>query len=589
MKRFAEAAIKETGNPLVNKVLEQAANTTCLKNAERDLLHLFKKQGLMENITTTTLKLGPKRQPVPCVQIGTWMEHLLRTKPQFLLGGFQPGQEADMLLETYWQNIFKCMPDHDGMLACEGQWCSSIPFYIHLDEGVGQRKRAVLVINLQTAFGPETAQRYQEWYQSSDHSVGDRGARECMTKAQFHNSKGSTLRSRFLFSALSKKMYTRENEKVYDELLSHLADECVCLLSHGVTVAGRTWYGVCMGLKGDAPALKKAAGFTRSFANLGKDKGICPECLAGRNDVPFEDCGQQAVWRTTLALERPWVCKGHLSRIATRSYRPEAFFRRDPFHVFKQSLAGHFLASSVVVLAEMGMFTGPGQSTAVAGLLNQACEDFTWYVRHDFRGKSINHIKAFTKEIFHFPRLDAFPAGRFKGSDAMMMLRWLRHLMMCLSRTGVSPVTTGTDAVDMRVCATILAAANGALQFFHVMHSEGLWIGQNAARKMAQDCETFCRAYCALAQEYFQLRRCRFRMEPCLHHFMHFATDMKEMIDQGARYIYSPIADNCEGDEDFVGKVCRISRCVHMSSMSLRTLQRYLIELKFEWNPELIT
>ena len=416
-----------------------------------------------------------------------------------------------------------------------------------------------------------------------------------MTKAQFHNCKGSTLRSRFLFSALSKKMYTQGNAKVYDEILSHLAGECSDLLSNGVTVAGHTWYGVCMGLKGDAPALKKAAGFSRSFANLGKGKGICPDCLAGLHDVPFEDCSRQAVWRTTVALQQPWVCAGPLSGIATRCYRPEAFYRRDPFHVFKQSLAGHFLASAVVVVCEMGMFTLPGQSTAVAELLNQACLDFTWYVKHDFRGRSVNHIKSFTKEIFHFPRLDSYPAARFKGSDALLMLRWLRHLMMCgpvaedrLSRTGVSPATSGADPFQIRVCAAILAAANGGLQFFHVMHTEGLWLCENAARRMAQDCEAFCRAYCVLAKEYYQIRKCRFRMEPCLHHFMHFAMDMTEMVNQGARWIYSPVADNCEGDEDFVGRVCKISRCVHMSSMSLRTLQRYLIKAKFEWNPELM-
>ena len=92
------------------------------------------------------------RQPVPCIQIRTWMEYLLCKKPEYLLGGFHPGQEAKMLLETYWQNISVCMPDHDGMLACKDKWCSSIPFYLHLDEGVGQRKRAVLVINFPGGF-----------------------------------------------------------------------------------------------------------------------------------------------------------------------------------------------------------------------------------------------------------------------------------------------------------------------------------------------------------------------------------------------------------------------------------------------------
>ena len=154
-----------------------------------------------------------------------------------------------------------------------------------------------------------------------------------------------------------------------------------------------------------------------------------------------------------------------------------------------------------------------------------------------------------------------------------------------LERTGKSPVHHAEDPAERRMYASILAACQGGLQFFHSLHTEGVWIPENSARQMAVDCDSFAVEYAKLARECFQLGRCRFRMEPCLHHWQHFATDIRGMLDKGVAYVYSAGVDLCEADEDFVGKISRTSRCVHMSSMSRRTIQRYRLKLKFEWCP----
>ena len=80
----------------------------------------------------------------------------------------------------------------------------------------------------------------------------------------------------------------------------------------------------------------------------------------------------------------------------------------------------------------------------------------------------------------------------------------------------------------------------------------------------------------------------RFRMEPCLHHYCHFGVDIRETLNQSPeiQWIPSPAPQNCEQDEDFVGKVARLSRKVHMMTMTRRVIERYLIKLWFEFNED---
>ena len=337
----------------------------------------------------------------------------------------------------------------------------------------------------------------------------------------------------------------------------------------------------------------------RYFATMGKDKGCCPDCMAGVcSAAPFEDCEPDAAWIGTIGLERPWNPNNvsPLSNVPGRQYLPEFFYKRDPFHVFKQSLAGHFISSAIVVMGELGYFTDlPGQSCAADKLLERGYEDFAYYVKHEFRGKSINHIKAFTKEILHWPRINSYPAARFKGSDAMMLLRWLKQLVSMgpvgsagLLRPGISLVDHPKEDSRNPVLGEMLKACEGGLLFFQIMHKEGIWLLRDQAEQMGAACQRFCSSYSRLAQQCFSWKWMRFRMEPCLHHYCHFGVDIRETLNQSPeiQWIPSPAPQNCEQDEDFVGKVARLSRKVHMMTMTRRVIERYLIKLWFEFNED---
>lgn len=462
---------------------------------------------------------------------------------------------------------------------------------LHMDEGVGQRKRGVLVVSFQALWGRETASRYYENYKTADVKDDDDAAR-CMSESQFHASKGTTYRSRFLFTVIPKKNYSKKNEGTFHGMLRHLAD-AACSMLNGVNIGGTTYFPVCMGLKGDAPMLGKCGYFVRYFATMGKNKGCCHECMAGMDSFGFEDCSPTAAWIQTVGLEVPWRSDrvSPLSLIPGQSLTPEKFYKRDPFHIVKQSLGGHFVSSCIVVLGcDLGLFTNLGQSTAVQNVLDRAYLDFEYYIKHEWSGRTINHIKAFTKEILHYAKVDSFPAARFKGSDTMLLMRWLKHLIMNgpvdaygVSRPGVSLVGQG-NAFESQVYHQIWKGSRGAVQFFKLLHTEGMWLRPMVAQDVSDSCQAFCESYTVLAKLTFQRGWTRFRLEPCLHHFAHYAFEIRQQVLLGHPWIYNPAVFLCEADEDFIGKIARGSRTVHMQSMTQRTIDRYLLKLWLEYS-----
>ena len=232
------------------------------------------------------------------------------------------------------------------MLCCwPGELARCVPFYLHLDEGTGLRKSAVLIFTAQAVFGQETASRFEAEYASRPTVF------EAMTRAQFHSSKGSTYKSRFLFTCLPKKWYSKKNSHIYPGMLQTLTDECLNLFTDGIQIAGQRYFFICLGLKADQPAQAKAGRFNRSFANMGRNKGCCFECLAGLDPFPFEEISRNPRWLPSMDTVLPWdpTAPSPLVSIPHRQFQSATFFKRDPFHLWKQSIGGHYVASSIVL------------------------------------------------------------------------------------------------------------------------------------------------------------------------------------------------------------------------------------------------
>eukprot|EP00438_Fugacium_kawagutii_P021699 Skav224765 [mRNA] locus=scaffold1604:492403:494175:+ [translate_table: standard] len=562
--------------------VQRAGNTNCLKNSERDLHRLFQ---------SDDVQFGSEK--INYLSLKGRFKYLLKEHPIYLLGGFTlQDPRMSMLLSSFWASFETNYPDHEVFQihgGTKGQLHRCIPFYLHTDAGVGARKSAVLVVNMQAMFGRSTAQQFQEFHTHVDsHNMQD-----IMLEAQRHNAHGSTYLTRFLWTALPKQSYSGKNEWVYWKILEMLTNEVCQLMRQGVKIAGETYFPICVGLKGDQPALIKAGKFKRSFMNLAVDRGCCWECLAGFKDFPFEDTSATPKWSDTVGLVAPWdptdPSPSPLLKIPCQPDVPHGFFKRDAFHAFKQTIGGHFGASIVVLFAiDFGLWTIVGQSRDVDTLFQRAFKDFEFFVRFEWRRSVMNHAKSFTRQTLHFGDHKKFPYARWKGSDTMLIMRWLRQLVLGgpvrddISRDGVCLIQNPLKANQSPFFQAVLEGCEASINFFHALHRGGVWLDKPVAMSMSQNCRKFCDAYNTLALLCHNEQLARFHLEPSLHTFRHFACDIDQVLDRGCQKVLSPATTTCEMDEDFVGKVCRISRHVHAKSMCARTIDRYMLRCRAE-------
>lgn len=592
-KGFANSTFHELGQhlePRSRQNLKRAAEVSHIRNAERDLHCLFQGEQMCLPIRATTAEIGS--QTVHYLSLKTWFPFLLEQHPHFVLGGYSTKEfNARLLLSTFWTNFEKNFPDHEVFqIHKEGpgddRFHRCIPFLLHLDEGVGLRKSAVLVHSMQPVLGRETARKFAENFEEKDIHAR-------MTQSQFHNSTGTTLCSRFLFTALPKKMYTGTNVDTYRAVLDILGKESKELMVNGIEVNGEVWFPVCLGVKGDQPALIKSGNFKRSYMNMGRNRGCCWECLAGFDGYNFEDTTPNASWIPTIGLSNPWPqnAPSPLLQVPSYSANPVLFWRRDPFHAFKQTIGGHFAASLIVLFAcDVGLWKADGLSSAVDEMLARAFYDFAFWVKHEWRGFVVNHIKAFTRQILHFKDQLAFPFARFKGSDQMILLRWLRHLVLHgpvfetdVCRGDVCLINNPPPGWRSEFFWYAYTGCDGAIQFFHSLHREGVWLQEAVARGMAENCQTFCCSYRRLAMLCHLQGLARFHLEPSLHTFYHFKMDLSPNQSSPGSVKLSPATSTTEADEDFVGRICRLCRAVHAQTCTKRCIERYLIRCHFEF------
>lgn len=322
--------------------------------------------------------------------------------------------------------------------------------------------------------------------------------------------------------------------------------------------------------------------------NLGFNKGCCWECCAGISDLPFEEVSLFPKWEKTIGLCDPWTVDdpSPLLQIPGYGINAHQFWKRDPFHAFKQSIGGHFTASLIVIFAvDFGWWKVPGLSGAADELLDRAFQDFRYWICFEWHGRTTNHVIGFTRASLHFSDMKQFPYCRFKGSDMMLIVRWLRFVIQngvylpgSVLRTEKKFLDDTSDEWQKKLFEAALKGCEGSLLFFHTLHNEGIWHAQPTAKNMAMECFKFCLAYQSLATLCHEKHMARFHLEPSLHTMMHFYVELA----RAGPVSLSPAISTTEMDEDFVGKICRTCRNTHALSTTRRCIDRYLLRCHHE-------
>ena len=321
-----------------------------------------------------------------------------------------------------------------------------------------------------------------------------------------------------------------------------------------------------------------------------KGHGICMECLAGEFNAPFEEVSWQPAWLATSGLMLPWKesSPSPLCKIPGRFLAPHQIFRKDCFHIWKQTIGGHWVASGIVLLLDLGYWNTALGPQDADSLLQVAYRDYDYFMKNEWTGHQVSHCKMFTKALLHWPKQKMFPYTRIKGSDIMLCTRWFVRLLSsglwdpsAGVRRQVSLIERPLHPSHVPLLRELLRGSYGALEFFRMCHTEGVWHDRGQAQVVARACYSFCEAYSQIAQMCHVRGLRRFHLEPSLHYYLHFAVDSAERLRQGHQHVMSPMTEGCEADEDFVGRLARLSRCVHARSVNQRTIERYLIKVRF--------
>ena len=467
-----------------------------MNTSERDLLRVLRDVDLVLPLAVNTFVANAVM--VHYIKLSTWLRYLMNVRQGgLLLGGFAPDDHfAKVCLRGFWEAFEKERPGHAVYDLHRGRLDKVIPFALHLDEGRGLRKTGVLVVQAQTLFGAETRPNFEQelnfrWADGLSHAE----IMDIMLRNQFHNARGSTYKTRMLYTILPKASYTKRNKNVYDVMLDKIREEATSLLEDGFTLQDGSRYFACLvAVKADAPAMAKAGNLDRNFQNLGNP--LCPECLAGAPGVPFEDCRPDPTYEATIFTQRPWTTPSPLSLIPGDPNAPEALYLRDPFHVYKQALGGYYTASSIVLIAALGYWDTNRNN--FDDVMERAYEDFAHYVRHDFRG-GVPHLKHFTRTNLHYPRTSSFPYMRPKGSDVMLLTRWLGFLMLHGpllggARSSGNMIDNPLHASHAGFFRNISAASKAAAMFFSG-HTQPGPLAHERLREASERCSTsVCRS-----------------------------------------------------------------------------------------------
>ena len=589
-------------------------------HGERNAHRLFNRYGLSLKVPISTLEV-PKSEDneplsIPYLGVRDYVDTLINKKnyEQVLLGGLKVGPQAEALNANFWARYKFTNPDHVVFQVPEHERKHYIPVLIHGDKGRTLQKSPIFVASWETPYGLDAEllkkcsydcrsylrkqfadgklkwscgervqksgmkRKYAAMHECTMQSSpgcpgGSRLKHELPDSHQRHNSKGHSYVSRWLIAAIPSKVYNC-NADALQSLLRKVASELTSLFKDGILheASGTRFHFAYIGVKGDAEFHWEAGEFNRSYHNTGtkKELMICPQCEAGAPGLSFTDCSDSPAWAATIGASEPWDAPPPLNCIPYASKNPAFAYLFDPFHVLKYGVFRDCIASIVVRLCAMAYFDyEPSDLRGIEARLERAYAMYRLWALAEGKNPT---LKKFTKKNFNFEKYNKFAWVNCKGSESTMLLQWLQ------SQTSII-LTRPKEAGDVITIRAMNQTVEAAL-FTGVMHSHGLWLPRACSQLLVDSGLSFLRGYNFLAQDCIDRSVTGFRLRPKLHYMGHIILDQQMQLGRGAEYTLSPAIALCEQNEDFIGRLSRVSRRVAARTCSLRTVQRYLVKVR---------
>lgn len=557
------------------------------RNAERDVRRLFENSGLSLPVPIQEIEHEcglPDLQPLRSFHIRPtdWVKHWMDSCPELLGGCAGP---ANQNFEAFWKLYEMEHPQHEVFSAHKGDLSRVVPLFIHGDEGRSVKKTGYLVVSVESPLGSHKDPRIPAGCSCSsfmasrpdlpkygtDSNLVD-GAYQSVGRKQLTNFKGHSYLSRWLIFGLGGWVY-KKHRHVADRLFEELTADMQRLFQQGVLLEnGQRVFGALVGIKGDLDFHAKYMNLTRCYSHLGsKNKiEICHSCRAGHQLFPFEDYSETPAWVPTMFYSRPWDRQSPpaLGQMNFDLHRPELAIAWDPFHVVKVGVARDVIGGTLIFLLRKGFFDDDGDSKNIVDRFSRAHSVFTLWCKAERESPG---LRSFTKAFFNMQNLMSAPWCSSKASDTRLLLRWL---VWYLRLNIANPRIVGHHQLlqhMLEVCQSTLD--------INILHHHGLWLERVCAHRLYCCIMTCLRGYAYLGVVAIQHRIRSFIQKPKLHALHHIAYKLRVQLLKGSTLIMSPQAHACDVNEDFIGRISRLSRRVGFRLCDKRVCERYFLKI----------
>ena len=382
-------------------ILVKLAEDKSSKNKARNFNRAVSTRGFALRVAIAYLSVvgpsgcGTVRHPILPIQ--DMAKEIFRNYEEKLFAG-RSVESAHGLFARFWRTFRQVQPEckvfqvhsRDTLKFC-------IPCKLHVDEGTGVRKSAVL----QCSWGPILASGGASWLRY------------------------------FFWTCMGHESYRHLNvgfecgNKVVDSLMEAFTAEAISAMETGITTKHGTFYLCFVCVEGDLPAQAKVFHCKRNFQCV--PNAMCPWCSADGTEIPFTDVRAGASWKSTVGRDVPWTNRPALADLTRKG--DANFLAKDIFHVVNLGVGRTFLSSAICLLIHMGHFipTDPAFGRGIAARISDAYKDFKQFTQKILQ-KTPN-VKHWSRENLHWMGPQSMPDNSFKASDTPLMLAWLLDYM----------------------------------------------------------------------------------------------------------------------------------------------------------------
>lgn len=244
--------------------------------------------------------------------------------------------------EEFWRQWQLQQPDHPIYRVHGTRLSHCVPVMVHADEGTSQKKKGLMIVQVQPALGRGTSKR-----KTSETKPGV-------------NFLGKSLLTRWLYSVMLTRVYSGKKlkNKPLHKLVEHLALELKSAFYQGNEIKHngetQTIFLVPIAMKGDWAALVKCGQLTRHHLRdvTAKEggKGICHLCLGGQKSHAWHDISFSNMKKMRRDAPPPWASEPALVKhLPLGEPYKNLFFRIDVFHGLHKGVFGDIAANAIAL------------------------------------------------------------------------------------------------------------------------------------------------------------------------------------------------------------------------------------------------